>query len=124
MTQTSINPRIEIVLAKVCIPRHMKGFDYLVMAIQCCLENPSLLHCMNQRLYPMLASIFGITASGIDASIRNAIRKIQEPFEKQSAIFSDEARKILAGLEGFTNNYFIAHITEYLRTQTMICEQA
>ena len=101
------------------MPRYLKGFDYAAMAILCCLEDSSLLHSMKKHLYPKLSQIFDVGADGIDSSIRNAIRKTESQIEKRNLPPNDEALKILEGLEGFTNNYFIAHITAYLRTQGM-----
>ena len=117
MYQKSVLCNSEVILTKVHMPRYLKGFDYTAAAIQCCLEDSSLLHGMEKRLYPLLSQMFHISADVIDSSIRNAIRKTESQIEKQHLSPDDEALKILQGLEGFTNNYFIAHITAYLRAQ-------
>lgn len=65
--------RIENLLIHLGIPPVLKGFKYIVCAIQLCLENDTYLDRITSALYPDIGNKYGNTASGVERSIRHAV---------------------------------------------------
>jgi two-component system response regulator (stage 0 sporulation protein A) len=58
---------------KIGLYANLKGFDYLICAVEEVLKYPELLHSMTKVLYPKVAERFSTTACGVERNIRNAI---------------------------------------------------
>jgi two-component system response regulator (stage 0 sporulation protein A) len=99
---------------QVCIPAHLKGYNYLRYAIKLCVESPEYLNSMTKELYPRIAKDYEATAASVERSIRNAIdvawdRGETEGFSKYFGYNSLIRRKRP------TNSEFIARISDEIR---------
>ena len=59
---------------KVGMPRHLKGYNYLVTAIVLVCGNINLLGEITKELYPRIARTYGTTASRVEQSIRHVLK--------------------------------------------------
>ena len=74
-TQKDINRKEVImdIMKEVCIPAHIKGYRYLIYAIEICIDDNSIIDNVIDRLYPSVAAEFGDTSSRVQRAIRHAI---------------------------------------------------
>ena len=60
-------------LAELCVPAHLKGYRYLIKAIELCIDDSTLIDSIIGRLYPAVAEAFSDTAAHVQRAIRHAI---------------------------------------------------
>ncbi len=60
-------------LSTLGIPSHLKGFNFLSMAIYLSYNDLSLLESITKCLYPAVASYYNATSSSVERAMRNAI---------------------------------------------------
>ncbi|MBR2877334.1 MAG: sporulation transcription factor Spo0A [Clostridia bacterium] len=99
---------------QVCIPAHLKGYNYLRYAIKLCVESPDYLNSVTKELYPKVADNYSATSASVERSMRNAIdiawgRGETEGFSKYFG-YNSQVRK-----KRPTNSEFIARISDEIR---------
>lgn len=72
--QTVLKKEIHDTFMKVGMPRHLKGYNYLVTAIVLVCGNINLLGEITKELYPRIARTYGTTASRVEQSIRHVLK--------------------------------------------------
>ena len=70
--------KIEKYLFEKGIKPHLKGFDYLIQAIEICQKDKSVLRKITTELYPTIAKINNDTPSRSARAIRHAISTSKE----------------------------------------------
>lgn len=68
-----IEEAVTEIIQNIGIPAHIKGYRYLREAIMNSMENNELMDNITKLLYPMVASRFNATSSGVERAIRHAI---------------------------------------------------
>lgn len=58
---------------KIGLYANLKGFDYLMCAVEEVLKRPECIHSVTKTLYPKIAERFSTTSCGVERNIRNAI---------------------------------------------------
>ena len=60
-------------LNNIGVPRHLKGYNYCIRAIELYIENPDYRNCIHKGLYYDLANEYDTTGSRVERGIRTAI---------------------------------------------------
>lgn len=68
-----IEEAVTEIIQNIGIPAHIKGYRYIREAIVDSMENNELMDNITKLLYPMIASRFNATSSGVERAIRHAI---------------------------------------------------
>lgn len=72
-TNSNLIEEINIILKKLGISPNLKGYKYLVMAINYCYNNPLYLTSINKNIIPYIAKENKTNKNNVERSIRNAI---------------------------------------------------
>lgn len=108
----------EVIITKIiqqlCVPAHLKGYNYLRYAIKLCVETPQLANTVTKELYPGVAINYAVTSESVERNIRTAIelawqRGNDDGFSKYFG-YNKQMRKNRP-----TNAEFIARIADELR---------
>lgn len=98
-------------LMEIGIPVRLKGYRYLVTAIEKVVEDESLLEGITKILYPDVAKLHNSTPQRVEKAIRHAIevawgRDLGDDIKKEFNYF---------GKPRPTNSEFIASVSRYIR---------
>lgn len=98
-------------LMEIGIPVRLKGYRYMITAIEKVVEDESLLEGVTKILYPDVAKIHNSTPQRVEKAIRHAIevawgRDLSEDIKKDFNYF---------GKRRPTNSEFIASVSRYIR---------
>lgn len=58
---------------KVGLYANLRGFDYLLCAVEEVIKSPSCMHSITKELYPRIATKYQTTTSRVERNMRNAI---------------------------------------------------
>lgn len=72
-TKVSVINEANIILKKLGISPNLKGYSYLVMAIDYCYNNPAYLTSINKNVITYIANFNKTNRNNVERSIRNAI---------------------------------------------------
>lgn len=72
-TKTNIKEEINIILKKLGISPNLKGYNYLIMAINCCYNQPDYMTSINKDIIPYVAKENSTNRNNVERAIRNAI---------------------------------------------------
>ena len=72
-TSTNIQEEINTILKRLGISPNLKGYNYLVKAINYCYNNPLYLTSINKNIIPYIAKTCKTNKNNVERSIRNAI---------------------------------------------------
>lgn len=72
-TEAELEVEIKDMLHQLGIPAHLRGYRYLVTAIQAAIEDDEMLECVTKILYPFVAKEHGSTGSRVERALRHAI---------------------------------------------------
>lgn len=100
-------------LVRIGLFANLKGFDYILSAVDEVFDNPSCLHSITKLLYPKIAQKFNTTVCGVERNIRNAIEIAYNKgklFEVANTFYGGNFSKY----EKPTNGEFIAFIMSVL----------
>ena len=61
------------ILHQICVPAHIKGYQFLREAVKMVIDSPDLMGRITKELYPGIAHRFGTTSSKVERAIRHAI---------------------------------------------------
>lgn len=73
LSASSLEMDVTNLIHEIGVPAHIKGYQYLRMAITLCVENMDLISAVTKELYPMIAKEYNTTASRVERAIRHAI---------------------------------------------------
>lgn len=65
--------KITSIIHEIGVPAHIKGYQYLRVAIAMAVEDMGMINAVTKVLYPEVAKRFGTTASRVERAIRHAI---------------------------------------------------
>lgn len=102
------------IIQQLCVPAHLKGYNYLRSAIKLCVEMPTLANTITKELYPGIATNYSVTSESVERNIRTAIelawqRGNDDGFSKYFG-YNKQTRKSRP-----TNAEFIARISDEIR---------
>ncbi len=102
------------IIQQLCVPAHLKGYNYLRYAIKLCVEYPALTNTVTKELYPGVAVNYSVTSESVERNIRTAIelawqRGNDDVFSKYFG-YNKQMRKNRP-----TNAEFIARISDEIR---------
>ncbi len=100
------------------IPSHLKGFNFLSMAIYLAYNDLSLLESITKSLYPAVASYYNATASSIERAMRNAINLTWSNKDNEKNI-EYYLGPIITYAKKPTNGEFISRFLNYLRVNQL-----
>ena len=116
--ETGENVTLEQIIRKLLhelgVPAHIKGYQYLRLAIQLSVEDMQNLHSITKVLYPSIAEAFHTTPSRVERAIRHAVE----------VSFSRGKMETLEEIFGYsvntlkgkpTNSEFIAMLADQIR---------
>ena len=109
--QSDLEDEISQQLRRLCIPGHLKGHRYLIIAIGQVAKDSRRLEYITKELYPDIANMLGATSSKVERAMRTAIKRCWEKGGRQA----------LDQMAGFhlhrrpTNSEFIDLIASYFR---------
>lgn len=109
-----LQANIKGILNKLGIRANIKGYGYLVTAIETAYENPNIVHEITKVLYPDVAKMHNTTASRVERAIRHAIEVGMD-----CGTTIDEFNEIFGNSIQYnkgkpTNSHFIAAVADYL----------
>lgn len=73
LSASSLEMDVTNLIHEIGVPAHIKGYQYLRMAITLCVQNMDLISAVTKELYPMIAKEYDTTASRVERAIRHAI---------------------------------------------------
>lgn len=71
---TTMKNEINRIFAEIGVPRHLKGYNYLVTGIINVYNNINLLSEVTKELYPSIARTYSTTSSRVEQAIRHVIK--------------------------------------------------
>ncbi|MGI6200951.1 MAG: sporulation transcription factor Spo0A [Christensenellales bacterium] len=104
-------------LHRLCVPTHLKGYQYLRDAVKMVARDVTLLKGLTTQLYPAIAKAYNSTGSRVERTIRNAIE----------CCWSRAPVGVLESVFGYTvdpkrgkpkNGEFIAMLADIVRTRS------
>lgn len=101
---------------EIGIPAHIKGYQYLRMAIALCVENMDLISAVTKELYPIIAKSYNTTPSRVERAIRHAI-EVAWNRGKIETIDSLFGYTVHTGKGKPTNSEFIALLSDKIRLE-------
>ena len=96
-------------LVRIGLFANLKGFNYILSAVDEVLANPTCLNSIMKELYPKIAQKFNVTTSGVERNIRNAI-EVAYNKGKLFAVANTFYGANFAKYEKPTNGEFLAFI--------------
>lgn len=73
--EESLEKKIHKLLVKLGILPHLKGYNYLKMAIEMAYVDPGFIGSITKVIYPDISTAYGTKSSSIEACIRNVIQR-------------------------------------------------
>ena len=73
LTGQNLESVITSIIHEIGVPAHIKGYQYLRVAIAMAVEDMGMINAVTKVLYPEVAKRFGTTASRVERAIRHAI---------------------------------------------------
>ena len=70
---SDLTTRITAILHEIGVPAHIKGYQYLRVAIEMTVQNGEYINAVTKLLYPDIAKSFKTTPSRVERAIRHAI---------------------------------------------------
>lgn len=103
-----------VILKKLGMPTHIKGYDYAKEAISLMIAEPELRSGITKILYPTVAKKFITTPSRVERAIRHAIEIswVRADIEYLHEVFGDTTD---SNRGKPTNAEFISMVAEYIR---------
>lgn len=114
----SIEISITNLIHEIGVPAHIKGYQYIRMAILLCVEDMDLISAVTKELYPTIAKEFGTTSSRVERAIRHAIEVAwsRGNLDTIDALFG---YTVSMGKGKPTNSEFIALLSDKIRLETL-----
>lgn len=116
LSSDNISIKITNLMHEIGIPAHIRGYQYLRLAIEKVIEDVDLIGCITKELYPLVAKEFNTTPSRVERAIRHAI---EVSFNRGNCSIHQNLFGIHPNSSKFkpTNSEFIALISDKLRLE-------
>lgn len=117
VTDTQVREICSIHFDKMGIPRHYKGYRYLIEGIWLAIQHPDWLNSVTKNLYPAIGERFNTSSSQVERTMRYALDKTWEKgdVEQLYELFPYEIQKNRGKP---TNSAFIAKMVELVSLET------
>ena len=111
VSEKTLDERISNIFVTVCIPAHIKGYQFLREGIKLAVDDPPIINAITKSLYPSIARKFGTTSSKVERAIRHAIEVAwnRGKIENINSVFGV---KVYNSSEKPTNGEFIALLAD------------
>jgi two-component system response regulator (stage 0 sporulation protein A) len=107
IAQLPIRSRTTYLLRLLGIPSSIRGYKYVVEAVEFVIEHSSEEMLITKFIYPFLARKYDATSERIERDIRTAISHVKVDSPYYRAIFNTEERR--------SNKRFICELAEFIR---------
>ncbi len=112
----ALEVRVTEVIHQIGVPAHIKGYQYLRVAIMMAVENMEAVSAITKVLYPSIAKKFKTTSSRVERAIRHAIEVAWDRGDIET--LQNYFGYTVSGVKGKpTNSEFISMIADRLRLQ-------
>ena len=71
--EESLEMAVTDIINEIGVPAHIKGYQYLRVAISLAVDDMEIINAVTKVLYPTVAKKFGTTPSRVERAIRHAI---------------------------------------------------
>lgn len=113
---TDLEQRVTVILHKMGVPAHIKGYGFLRQSIMMSVEDPEVISLVTKRLYPDIAKLNLTTASRVERAIRHAIEVAWD--RGNVDVLNEYFGYTINNMRGKpTNSEFIAMIADRLRLE-------
>ena len=113
---TDLEQRVTVILHKMGVPAHIKGYGFLRQSIMMSVEDPEVISLVTKRLYPDIARLNQTTASRVERAIRHAIEVAWD--RGNVDVLNEYFGYTINNMRGKpTNSEFIAMIADRLRLE-------
>lgn len=114
----ALDERLSNIFIRTGIPPHIKGYQFLRVAVKLAIAQPEIVNSMTKKLYPTIARKFDTSPSKVERAIRHAIEVswARGKIENVNVIFGI---KIYGKGEKPTNGEFIALIADKMLIEMM-----
>ena len=73
MENVALECQIAVILRMIGVPPNVRGWRYIVTAVELAAEDEEMVHAMTKELYPAVAARHGSTPSKVERCIRHAV---------------------------------------------------
>lgn len=114
----NLDEKLSNIFIRAGIPPHIKGYQYLRVAVKLAINQPEIVNSITKKLYPTVAEYFNTTASKVERAIRHAIEVAwsRGKIENINAIFGI---KIYGKSDKPTNGELIALVADKMVIEMM-----
>ena len=113
---TDLEQRVTVILHKMGVPAHIKGYGFLRQSIMMSVEDPEVISLVTKRLYPDIAKLNQTTASRVERAISHAIEVAWD--RGNVDVLNEFFGYTINNMRGKpTNSEFIAMIADRLRLE-------
>lgn len=107
----ALHDKIKLVILKIGVPMHIQGFEFLIYAIEICVQDHTKLKQMMNKVYPMVAEKFNSKPICVERSMRYAIESVCGKGNKElmKSIFMNVHTSHLP-----CNSQFLATLVDYV----------
>ena len=101
-------------LLDMAVPAHLKGYPYIVKAIELLVYKPDMIHDVTKGIYPVIAKEFSTTPSRVERAIRHGIEVgwTRSDYDTQMQYFGNT---VSPDKGKPTNSEFIAQVAGIIR---------
>lgn len=111
-----MNTKTAHILKKLGVPPHIKGYKYIIAAVDLILEDEKHLYGVTKTLYPAIARKFETTSSRVERAIRHAVETAFDtmPLSLVEDVFGNTINPARCKP---TNSHFLATMLELVRDE-------
>lgn len=114
--------KVTILLHRMGVPAHLKGYYYLRSAIMISLQENNMVSSVTKLLYPKIAKEYFTTEQKVERGIRNAIEVAWK--NGNPDFFETEfGYSVVDGGERPSNSECIARVVDHIRIEGMLEEE-
>ncbi len=114
--------KVTILLHRMGVPAHLKGYYYLRSAIMISLQENNMVSSVTKLLYPKIAKEYFTTEQKVERGIRNAI-EVAWKNGNPDFFEAEFGYSIVAGRERPSNSECIARVVDHIRIEGMLEEE-
>lgn len=113
-TEANMELQLTKLIHTIGIPAHIKGYRYVITAIQLVMQDPNIINSVTKQLYPSIGKTYSTTSSRVERAIRHAIEVAWDrgDYDTINDIFG---YTIQSSRGKPTNSEFIAMVADNLR---------
>lgn len=106
--------KIRRLLLQAGVDPALSGYDYLLTAIEICLNDRTLLQCVTSKIYPIIGEKYNVKPKNAERCMRIAVDNMKST---HSSWFQKEVVGLMENKKVLSNSQFIAICVEILKIQ-------